>query len=169
MRNLTILLPTRNEVQGLAVVVEMIPTTELKKMGWNHRLVLVDGYSTDGTVKVARDLGMTVYDQRGGLGKGMGLRQAFKHYIESGDEALVMLDPDGTYDPRDIPHLLRRMDAGECDVVIGSRVRRGERYHAYKLNELGIKFLTLVTNILFFAKWYKFIKINCITKNMNTE
>ena len=123
MRNLTILLPTRNEVQGLAVVVEMIPTTELKKMGWNHRLVLVDGYSTDGTVKVARDLGMTVYDQRGGIGKGMGLRQAFKHYIESGDEALVMLDPDGTYDPRDIPHLLRRMDAGECDVVIGSRLR----------------------------------------------
>ena len=143
MRNLTILLPTRNEVQGLAVVVEMIPTTELKKMGWNHRLVLVDGYSTDGTVKVAQDLGMTVYDQRGGLGKGMGLRQAFKHYIESGDEALVMLDPDGTYDPRDIPHLLRRMDAGECDVVIGSRLR-GEMDDGAmgRVNYLGNHILT---------------------------
>lgn len=123
MRNLTILLPARNEVEGLGVVVDMIPTSQLEEMGWNYRIIVVDGYSTDGTAKVAQDLGIKVYGQRDGLGKGMGLRQAFSYYLESNDDALVMLDPDGTYDPRDIPNLLAKMDGGDYDVVIGSRLR----------------------------------------------
>tara|TARA_B100001750_G_scaffold124612_1_gene98932 strand:+ start:3770 stop:4492 length:723 start_codon:yes stop_codon:yes gene_type:complete len=123
MKTLTILLPARNEVNGLGVVVDMIPEDELRKLGWNYRIVLVDGYSTDGTVNLAKKLGITVYDQRGGLGKGMGLRQAFEHYLGSGDDALVMLDPDGTYNPKDMPRLLHHMEQGEYDVVIGSRLR----------------------------------------------
>lgn len=143
MRNLTILLPARNEVEGLSIVVNMIPSQELHELGWNYRLVLVDGYSTDGTVKLAEKLGITVYDQRGGVGKGMGLRQAFKHYLESGDDALVMLDPDGTYDPRDMPRLLQQMDDGEYDVVIGSRLRGNIDEGAMgRVNYLGNHILT---------------------------
>ncbi|MDP6378902.1 MAG: glycosyltransferase family 2 protein [Candidatus Thalassarchaeaceae archaeon] len=143
MRNLTILLPARNEVEGLGIVVDMIPGEELRKLGWNYRLVLVDGYSTDGTVKLAEELGITVYDQRGGVGKGMGLRQAFTHYLESGDDALVMLDPDGTYDPRDMPRLLQQMDDGKFDVVIGSRLRGKIDVGAMgRVNYLGNHILT---------------------------
>tara|TARA_B100001750_G_scaffold247885_1_gene275434 strand:- start:2525 stop:3268 length:744 start_codon:yes stop_codon:yes gene_type:complete len=143
MRKLTILLPARNEVNGLGVVVDMIPGEELRKLGWDYRLVLVDGYSTDGTVNLAKNLGITVYDQRGGLGKGMGLRQAFKHYLESGDDALVMLDPDGTYNPGDMPRLLSKMDQGEYDVVIGSRLRgRMDDGAMSRVNYLGNHILT---------------------------
>ena len=56
MRNLMILFPARNEADGLSVVVDMIPTAELRRLGWNHRMVLVDGYSTDGTAEEARRL-----------------------------------------------------------------------------------------------------------------
>ena len=56
MKTLTILLPARNEVNGLGVVVDMIPEDELRKLGWNYRIVLVDGYSTDGTVNLAKKL-----------------------------------------------------------------------------------------------------------------
>ena len=123
MRNLMILFPARNEADGLSVVVDMIPTAELRRLGWNHRMVLVDGHSTDGTAEEARRLGMEVFEQQGEIGKGVGLREAFDHFLASGDEALVMLDPDGTYDARDIPLLLNRMDNLDYDVVIGSRLR----------------------------------------------
>ncbi|MBC8437948.1 MAG: glycosyltransferase [Euryarchaeota archaeon] len=127
----------------MGVVVDMIPVKELAAMGWEHQLVLVDGYSTDGTTKLAKEMGVKVYGQRGGIGKGMGLRQAFSHFLDSGDDALIMLDPDGSYDARDIPKLLRRMDDGEYDVVIGSRLRgKIDEDAMSRINYLGNHILT---------------------------
>ena len=143
MRNLTILLPTRNEVEGLGMVIDQIPSEKLNELGWNSHLIIVDGYSTDGTVTLAKERGITVYGQSGGIGKGLGLRQAFTHYLESGNDALIMLDPDGTYNPLDIPHLLSKMDEGDYDVVIGSRLRgRIDDGAMSKINYLGNHILT---------------------------
>ena len=44
MRNLTILLPTRNEVEGLGMVIDQIPSEKLHELGWNSHLIIVDGY-----------------------------------------------------------------------------------------------------------------------------
>lgn len=143
MRSLTILLPTRNEVGGLTKTVSQIPTEQLKGMGWQPRVLLVDAHSTDGTLEVARDLGLEVVGQTGELGKGMGLRQAFSHFLEGGDELLVMLDADGTYDARDMPRLLAKIEDGEYDVVIGSRLRGEIEPGAMsRLNYLGNNLLT---------------------------
>ncbi len=143
MRSLTILLPTRNEVGGLAKTAAQIPKAKLEEMGWRYTVMLVDAHSTDGTVEVAKELGLDVYDQRGELGKGGGLRQAFHEFLTGGDEVLVMLDADGTYDARDIPALLNKMDGGDYDVVIGTRLRGVIMPGAMsRLNYLGNSILT---------------------------
>ena len=48
-RGLTILLPTYNEVDALPKVVEALPLDALRAAGWEPRIVVADGRSTDGT------------------------------------------------------------------------------------------------------------------------
>jgi glycosyltransferase involved in cell wall biosynthesis len=120
---LTILLPTFNEVNGLQGVVERIPLADLQAEGWDPRILVADGRSTDGTQELARELGLDLIVQGPAAGKGFGMREGFARFLSGGDEVLVMLDADGTYAPEEIPRLLSVLRKGDRDVVIGSRLR----------------------------------------------
>ena len=63
-----------------------------KGLGYNHILV-IDGKSTDNTVKAAREAGANVRTQSG-KGKGNAIIEAFE-IIEQ--PYILMLDGDGTY------------------------------------------------------------------------
>ena len=80
-------------------------------------IVLMDGGSKDGTPDVARELGLDVLSQREGRGKGVALRQSFSYFLDSGDDVLVMLDSDGSYDPADMPRLLHHLVENDLDAV----------------------------------------------------
>jgi len=119
----TILLPTLDEVNALPDLIERMPREELRQAGYEPHILVADGRSTDGTQEMARSLGCEVIEQRGGRGKGIGLRQAFDHFLRSGDERLVMLDADGTYYPEDALRLLDHLNETKSDIVMGSRLR----------------------------------------------
>jgi len=114
------MLPTLDEEVALPQVFGRIPFDELKKSGWNSRVLVVDGGSTDNTIQIAEDLGCSIINQWG-KGKGAGMRQAFKKFLESDDDVLVMLDSDGTYSPEEIGLLIEALPKG--GVVIGDRLR----------------------------------------------
>jgi len=57
-----------------------------------------------------------------GKGKGEALRRSFD---EARHEILVFIDADGSHDPKDIPHLIEPIRAGEAELVIASRTRGG--------------------------------------------
>ena len=120
---ITILLPTLDEAKALRKVVERIPFEQITADGWNIRIVVVDGGSTDGTLELASELNCQIIEQHGGAGKGRGLREAFENFMSSNDAALVMMDADGTYRPEEIPQLLRKLEQEKADIVIGSRMK----------------------------------------------
>ena len=122
-RGITILLPTFNEVEALPRVVEAIPMKELNEAGWSPRIVVADGRSTDGTQELASDMGLELIVQGPTTGKGFAMREAFARFLTHEDDLLVMLDADGTYAPKDMLRLIRRLEMGGYDVVIGSRLR----------------------------------------------
>ena len=62
-RGLTILLPTYNEADALPKVVEALPLDALKEAGWDPRIVVADGRSTDGTQERAAELGLELIVQ----------------------------------------------------------------------------------------------------------
>ena len=74
----------------------------MEKKGYNARVTIVDGGSKDKTLRIADDLDCEII-QQWGEGKGAGIRQAFKKFLESDSDILVMLDSDGTYHPEEIP------------------------------------------------------------------
>ena len=122
-RGITILLPTLNEAEALQNVVNRIPFEEISADGWNVRIVVVDGGSTDGTIELASQLNCEIIEQHGGLGKGRGLREAFTNFINSDDSVLVMMDADGTYRPEEIPRFIHKLEEENADIVIGSRMK----------------------------------------------
>ena len=122
-RGLTILLPTYNEVDALPKVVKALPLDALRAAGWEPRIVVADGRSTDGTQAIATELGLELIVRGPAAGKGFGMREGFARFLAHHDEVLVMLDADSTYAPNEMLRLLRHLDRGEYDVVIGSRLR----------------------------------------------
>jgi glycosyltransferase involved in cell wall biosynthesis len=142
-RGLTILLPTLNEADALPNVVKALPLESLEYLGWKPRILVADGRSTDGTTEIAGTLGLEVIVQGPAAGKGFGMREAFAKFLSSDDDVLIMLDADGTYNPMEIPNLLKRLSEPEVDVVIGSRLRGAIKPGAMsRFNWIGNHILT---------------------------
>jgi glycosyltransferase involved in cell wall biosynthesis len=110
--NVTVVIPTLNEEGSIAGVIQV-----LNQMGYDNILV-VDALSKDSTVEIAKELGANIVFQNG-RGKGAALRQAFQHVSLNGD-VVVMLDADGSMNPKEIPMLIDALDSG-ADLAKASR------------------------------------------------
>jgi glycosyltransferase involved in cell wall biosynthesis len=147
MKSLVVLLPTLNEADGLRWVHERLPLQELRHMGFETTCIVADGHSDDGSSELAEVLSFDVFEQVG-KGKGLAIRQGFEKAMTYNPDIIVMLDADGTYDPKEmvefVPHLSRH------DVIIGNRLcgRLSPRAMT-KLNLLGNHILTWFASILF--------------------
>jgi dolichol-phosphate mannosyltransferase len=143
---ISVLLPALDEEKTIGSVINSIPTQQLKNMGHDVEIVVVDGNSKDRTQDIAIEKGARVLAQKG-EGKGMGVRTAFE---ELNGDYLFMLDADGTYPGHYILDMLPLLRSGRYDVIMGSRLNGSIQPGAMsKLNYLGNKMLTRTANRLF--------------------
>ena len=111
----SVVIPAMNEAENLPYVFKTLPD-------WIHEVVLVDGNSTDDTIKVARELWpeVKVVEQRG-KGKGDALITGFQAC--TGD-IIVMIDADGSADGGEILSYVSALVSG-ADFAKGSRFANG--------------------------------------------
>ena len=57
---LIVLLPTKNEEVGVVEVIDRIPVKKIQSKGFECRIVVVDGNSSDSTCKVAKSKGAEI-------------------------------------------------------------------------------------------------------------
>ena len=131
-----ILIPTLNEGLTIGNIVR-----EFTALGYTHILV-IDGKSTDTTVKSAREAGATVRTQSG-KGKGNAIIEAFE-VIEQ--PYILMLDGDGTYSAKDAEKMLTPLFLG-FDQVIGDRLINAEEGSFSHLNLFGNHMLNLLFKV----------------------
>jgi GT2 family glycosyltransferase len=110
-----IVLPAYRAAKTLAEVVGDIPK------GHADRILLVDDASADATVSVATALHLDVIRHTRNLGYGGNQKTCYRRALQMGADVVVMLHPDGQYDPTIIPNLCRVIEAGDADIVLGSR------------------------------------------------
>ena len=110
-----IVLPAYRAAKTLMEVVGDIP------QGHADRILLVDDASADATVSVATALRLDVIRHTRNLGYGGNQKTCYRQALQMGADVVVMLHPDGQYDPAIIPNLCRVIEAGEADIVLGSR------------------------------------------------
>ena len=93
--------------------------------GTYRDIILVDDASADETVAVARRLGLgiRVHVHPENRGYGRNQKTCYDEALRRGADIVVMIHPDYQYDSRLTPFLTAFIEAGVCDVILGSRIR----------------------------------------------
>ena len=131
----TVILPTLNEEKAIDKVIK-----EVRSAGFEN-IIVVDGYSTDRTVEIAKENGVRVLLQHG-RGKSKGIETAVNH-IET--PYMLVMDCDCTYNPNEILLLINHGE--QFDMVIGAR--KNGRKNIPLMNRFGNWVITKAFNILF--------------------
>lgn len=110
-------MPAYNAARTLEPTINDIP------LGAVDEIILVDDASTDSTVKVAKNLGLTVVRHDINRGYGANQKTCYKLALEHGADIIVMIHPDYQYDSRLITYMVGLLKEGFLDVLLGSRIR----------------------------------------------
>ncbi|MGH3454573.1 MAG: polyprenol monophosphomannose synthase [Nocardioidaceae bacterium] len=118
-RDLLVVVPTYNEHDNLADLVQRIRASEPEA-----DVLVVDDASPDGTGKLAdaiarNDPHIHVLHRLGKQGLGVAYVAGYGWGIERGYQRFVQMDADGSHRPEQIPALLEGLS--DADLVIGSR------------------------------------------------
>jgi glycosyltransferase involved in cell wall biosynthesis len=142
--SVSVIVPALNEEESIGWVIDNIPA-------WVSEIVLVDGLSVDGTELVVRDRRPdTVIVHQRSRGKGAALRAGFA--AASGD-IIVMIDADGSTDPREMGRFVDALVAG-ADFVKGSRnLTGGGSVDFTLLRHWGNLGFVYAANLLFGSKF----------------
>jgi glycosyltransferase involved in cell wall biosynthesis len=144
--HVTVILPALNEAQTIANVIQEIRQVLNEK---SFDILVVDGRSSDDTVRITQKSGAQVIVQRG-VGYGDALICGFAHALRFlKPDIVVMMDADGTYSPRDITALLKPILRDESDFVIGNRFAGLEKGSMSLTNRVGNKFFSSLSRRLF--------------------
>ncbi|MFH1409359.1 MAG: polyprenol monophosphomannose synthase [Nanoarchaeota archaeon] len=146
-----VMLPTYNEKENIAKLIEVILALNIPKL----HIVVLDDNSPDQTWKIVQDLAkkhrnVHLLLRKKNRGRGHAGRDGFLYCLEHGAERIIEMDADFSHDPRYIPRLLKAAES--ADLAVGSRnvcggkdIERGIGRHL--LTELARAYIFFVLGI----------------------
>jgi glycosyltransferase involved in cell wall biosynthesis len=142
---IVIVLPAYNADKTLCKTLAEIPEE------YKNNIILVDDYSQDNTVNLAKSIGLTVFSHNRNMGYGANQKTCYFHALEMGADIIVMLHPDHQYDATVIPDLVQPIIDEEADAVFGSRMLGGRPMEGGmpRWKYVANIFLTATANMVF--------------------
>jgi glycosyltransferase involved in cell wall biosynthesis len=111
-----VVMPALNAAATLEATFEDIPSHVVDEV------ILVDDKSTDNTLDLARKLPIHVIWHPHNVGYGGNQKTCYLEALQRGADVVVMLHPDGQYEPSLLPDLVRPIIEDGADLVLGSRL-----------------------------------------------
>lgn len=142
---LVVVMPAYNAAKTLHLTCADLPRDVV------DQIILVDDASSDETTQIAHELGLKVFVHDRNYGYGANQKTCYREALRAGADIVVMVHPDYQYDPRLLPEIIRPIQEGNADVVLGSRllgispIQQGMPWWKYYSN----RFLTILENRVF--------------------
>ena len=111
-----VVMPARNAARTLERTFAGIPRDVVDE------IILVDDASTDSTVELARRLPVHLIWHPHNVGYGGNQKTCYLEALQRHADVVVMLHPDGQYEPTLIPRMIEPITSGTADLVLGSRL-----------------------------------------------
>ncbi len=142
---ISIVIPTLNEEENIHKVIKGVQEVLSDR---THEIIVVDGYSKDKTVKIAKSMGATIlYDN---IGKGSAL---IKGLHAANGKILISMDADLSNKPLELLLLVAGIEAG-YDICMGSRFLMGGGSDDMPfVRRLGNSFFVFLVNLLYKARY----------------
>ncbi len=142
-KKIVVVMPAYNAEKTLKETYEDIPKNIVDS------ILLVDDFSSDKTVEVARKLGLEVFLHEANRGYGANQKTCYQEALQKGADIVIMLHPDYQYPPKLITAMAGLISSGMFDIVLGSRILGGMALKGgmtvYKY--ISNRFLTFLSNI----------------------
>ncbi len=141
-KRIAVVLPAYNAEKTLRATVEELPEIVDSR-------ILVDDYSADRTVEVAREIGLVHFVHDRNYGYGRNQQTCYREALAEGADVVIMVHPDYQYTPLLVTAMASMVAYGIYDVVLGSRIiggqalRGGMPLYKYIFN----RFLTAFENL----------------------
>lgn len=141
-KRIAVVMPAYNAEKTLPATVQELPDIVDTK-------ILVDDFSSDKTVEVARELGLVHFVHDRNYGYGRNQQTCYREALAEGADVIIMVHPDYQYTPRLVTAMASMIAYGIYDVVLGSRIiggqalRGGMPLYKYVFN----RFLTAFENL----------------------
>jgi glycosyltransferase involved in cell wall biosynthesis len=140
---IVVIMPAYNASKTMEQTFREIPA------GVVQECIVVDDFSADSTVEVARKLGLRVFLHAENQGYGGNQKTCYVEALKTGADIVVMLHPDYQYDPKKIPELVQPIVEGRADCVLGSRMAYAVAGGMPFYKRLSNRFLTWCENSVF--------------------
>ena len=145
MPKTVVVMPAYNAAKTIEYTFRSIPTNCIEEV------ILGDDGTSDHTDRIAETLGSHTIRRPHNTGYGANQKTCYTIALRRDAEIVIMLHPDGQYDPSIIPEMIHEIISGEADVVLGSRflitggpLNGGMPYYKYVSN----RFLTMFENLV---------------------
>ncbi len=114
-KNVWIVIPAYNEEKHIRAVIR-----GLKQHGWKNIIVVNDG-SSDRTPEIAEQEGAIVLTHIINRNLGAALKTGITYALMKGADYIITFDGDGQHFPEDVIKLVKALEQGKGDIIIGSR------------------------------------------------
>ena len=146
-KRVAVVMPAYNAERTLEATVREIPEIVDTR-------ILVDDYSKDQTVTVAKKLGLLVFVHDRNYGYGRNQQTCYREALAAGADVVIMVHPDYQYTPLLITAMASMIAYDVYDVVLGSRIIGGQALRGgmplYKY--ISNRFLTAFENLFLGVK-----------------
>lgn len=138
-----IIIPAYNEAANIEKVINNIVQNYPQ-----YDYVIINDGSTDKTEEVCANAGYQVLNLPINMGIGGAVQTGYRYAKKNNYDAAVQIDGDGQHDVAFLEDMLKLLESGEADVVIGSRFVQKEGFQSSQIRRVGIRFLSILARIL---------------------
>lgn len=138
-----LIIPAYNEEKNIGQVLR-----KLKLLNLGLDIIVINDGSKDKTIEVVEEEKITIISHPYNLGYAAALQTGFKYARNKGYNYVIQFDSDGQHDTNDIPQMMKELEKGYGDIIIGSRFIGKGNFKAGFLKKVVINFMSLLIKLL---------------------